>query len=406
MRNKNRLGVAGALVAALVAALAVSASSSGPSATSQIKAASSAATSCRSTTAVSEGSGATDVVWSPQTKAATALGQANMARFETIVNQGINAGHLQVMDQFISPTVVDHEAYGPGYPPSRAGIKALTAALRTAFPDVHSVATTLVASNDGTMTFAVIRTVGTNTGPYLGIKPSGRKVDFNIVEAFRWQNGQVVEHWGVADNIALLTQMGFFPANAFPVFSTADLAPQYQQQLAHPRTLHPFTATTVDQRIAAVCRGINLGVNGGDLWATAEIAAPNYAESESYGSGYPGGIADTRDAIAVNRTALPDLHTSTPYLGVIGDGSQVFGILEAQGTNSGPFLGSKPTGKKVDIDVMEYWHFDSNGQIDAHNGIADLFGLISQLGFVPPSAVPAYTQSKVDPQFWPELNLH
>ena len=53
--------------------------------------------------------------------------------------------------------------------------------------------------------------------------------------------------------------------------------------------------------------------------------------------------------------------------------------------------------------MFEYWHFNSKGQVDVHNGIADLFTLIAQMGFVPPGSVPVYSQSKVDPQFLPEL---
>src|SRR5947199_9951135 len=80
------------------------------------------------------------------------LGKENIARFQRLVDEGLNQGHLAVMDEVLSPTVVDHQFYGPGYPPSRGGVKGLTAALRTAFPDMHAVATNLVASNDGTQT--------------------------------------------------------------------------------------------------------------------------------------------------------------------------------------------------------------------------------------------------------------
>src|SRR5258707_15874321 len=94
------------------------------------------------------------------------LGQENVARFRRLVEEGINQGHLEVMNELLSPTLVDHQLYGPGYPTSRGGVKALTAALRTAFPDdLHAVASTLVATNDGTQTFAIIRTTGTNSGP-------------------------------------------------------------------------------------------------------------------------------------------------------------------------------------------------------------------------------------------------
>ena len=335
------------------------------------------------------------------TAAGTKLGNFNIARFEEIVHQGLNEGDLSVIDTHVSPTVVDHQFYGPGYPRSRGGIKALTAALRTGFPDLHAVPTTLVASNNGTQTFAIIRTTGTNTGRYLGVPPSGRKVIINIEESALWKAGVMVEHWGVVDNIGLLAQMGLFPLDQFPSFSVKLLAKQYQQQLAHPRTLHYRTATTPQAKLAAATRLAN-AVPRGDMFADSEFAAPNYVEYEYYGQGYPSKPVDVHKmAIGVNKTALPNLHTTIHELQVIGP--QVFGIMEARGTNTGSFLGIPATGRKIDIDVFEYWHFNSKGQVDVHNGIADLFGLIAQMGFVPPKSVPRYSPSKVDPQFRAEL---
>src|SRR3954451_8617990 len=188
------------------------------------------------------------------TAAGTKLGQYNIARFKEIVKTGLNEGDLSVIDTHVSPTVVDHQFYGPGYPRKRLGIKALTAALRTGFPDLHAVPTTLVASNDGTQTFAIIRTTGTNTGSYLGVPPSGHKVVINIQESALWKDGVMVEHWGVVDNIGLLAQMGLIPLDKFPSFSVDKLGKQYRDQLAHPPALRHRTATTPQAKLAAARR--------------------------------------------------------------------------------------------------------------------------------------------------------
>src|SRR3954447_2650869 len=206
----------------------------------------------------------------------TKLGKENIARFQRLVDEGVNQGELAVMDELLSPTIVDHQYYGPGYPPSRGGVKGLTAALRTAFPDLHATATTLVATNDGTQTFAIIKTTGTNTGPYLGTPPSGRKINLDIEESARWVDGKMVEHWGVADNIGLLTQMGFFPADGFPALSEKVLAVDYRKQLDSPRPIQNIVAKTVDERVDAVKRAVNLGVNEGDMYADADIVSKDY----------------------------------------------------------------------------------------------------------------------------------
>ena len=328
------------------------------------------------------------------------LGNENIARFQRLVDEGINQGNLEVMDELLAPDILDHQWYGPGYPPSRAGIKGLTAALRTAFPDdLHAVATTLVASNDGRQTFAIIRTTGTNTGPYLGVPPTGRKIALAIEEAARGENGKMVAHWGVADNLGLLSQMGFFPPGSIPDFSQGFLSDEFKQEFADPRPLNPTAALTVHQRQETVRRMIDVAVNTGDIHVAAEIVAQDYVDLEFYGPGFPEGAAKIQSSIAVNRTALPDLRTSILQLEPIGDGEHVFGIMKAAGTNTGPFLGFPPTGNPIEIDVFEYYHFDENGKVNVHNGVADLLGLIDQLGFIPPGSVPAYSPDKVDPQF-------
>jgi len=354
----------------------------------------------------SSSSDGTKVRYSAASQSGTALGQANIARFQRLVDEGLNQGKLAVMDEVLSPTVVDHQFYGPGYPPSRGGVKGLTAALRTAFPDLHAEAPTLVATNDGTQTFAIIKTTGTNTGPYLGQAPTGRKISLDIEESARWENGKMVEHWGVADNIGLLTQMGYFPPDALPSFSPNTLEVKYRQQFDSPRALPPITATTLAEKEAAIRRIVDGGVNKGDLYLDFQYLAPGYVDHEYYGNGYGSGGDALKAAIAVNHTALPDLHTTIHQLAPIGDGSQIFGILEAKGTNTGAYLGIPPTGRPIAIDVFEYWRFDQNGKVVEHNGVADLLGLIGDLGFLPPGAIPVYSKDKVYQQFRAELDLN
>ena len=51
---------------------------------------------------------------------------------------------------------------------------------------------------------------GTNTGgfPWFGAPANGNKIDFEWVSIFRFENGKIVEHWGINDGIALLVQTG------------------------------------------------------------------------------------------------------------------------------------------------------------------------------------------------------
>lgn len=49
---------------------------------------------------------------------------------------------------------------------------------------------------------------GTHQGPFFDIAPTGREIHFETVDAMRVRNGQIVEHWGVANLLSLLQQLG------------------------------------------------------------------------------------------------------------------------------------------------------------------------------------------------------
>jgi predicted ester cyclase len=49
---------------------------------------------------------------------------------------------------------------------------------------------------------------GTNTGPFTGQAPTGKKIEIDVIDIARFEDGMMVEHWGVPDRFALLLQLG------------------------------------------------------------------------------------------------------------------------------------------------------------------------------------------------------
>ena len=45
-------------------------------------------------------------------------------------------------------------------------------------------------------------------GTFLGIPPTGKKIQFETVDAMRVHNGKIKEHWGVANLYLLMQQLG------------------------------------------------------------------------------------------------------------------------------------------------------------------------------------------------------
>jgi predicted ester cyclase len=150
----------------------------------------------------------------------------NLATFRRLVEEGLSKGVVEVVDENLTPDSIDHQYYGPGFPLGRDGVKALVAILHTAMPDFRSEIRDAVAVGD--KTWGRVKSSGTHTGPYLGVPPTGRKVEIDVMDIIRYDpaTGKVVEHWGISANLDLLNDMGLLPAA--PVYSPDHVAAQYK----------------------------------------------------------------------------------------------------------------------------------------------------------------------------------
>jgi predicted ester cyclase len=77
--------------------------------------------------------------------------------------------------------------------------------LRRMFDEGFSTGDDTVESGDTIWVRA--RGRGTATGPFFGA-PSGRPLDFTVIDVARVVDGRIVEHWGVPDRFAVLAQTG------------------------------------------------------------------------------------------------------------------------------------------------------------------------------------------------------
>ncbi len=72
----------------------------------------------------------------------------------------------------------------------------------------------LVVAGDMVWTRNVAR--GVNTGSVMGHPPSGKPVQVDVIDILRFADGQAVEHWGIADQVGLMVQVGALPAPSRP----------------------------------------------------------------------------------------------------------------------------------------------------------------------------------------------
>jgi steroid delta-isomerase-like uncharacterized protein len=117
-------------------------------------------------------------------------------------------GNFDVFEELFASDFLDHTPQ-PGRTPDRDGARELYRVLRTAFPDFRAEIHWQAADGDLVTTYKTY--YGTHEGPFLGVAPTGRKIHFETVDVMRVRNGQIAEHWGVANLFSLMQQLGALP---------------------------------------------------------------------------------------------------------------------------------------------------------------------------------------------------
>jgi steroid delta-isomerase-like uncharacterized protein len=133
--------------------------------------------------------------------------QANHKVVERFVD-AVNAQAYDALDALVHPDYVDHDPI-PGQGPGVAGLKTSYQIFAGTFPDIKFTLEDLVAEDDLVVARGVIE--GTNTGPFMGIPPTGRPMRWSATRMFRVRDGQITEGWLNIDMVGMLVQMGVIP---------------------------------------------------------------------------------------------------------------------------------------------------------------------------------------------------
>lgn len=122
-----------------------------------------------------------------------------------------NEGDMAVADGYYAPDVIMHGAV-PGYPPGIEGVKQGIMMLRAALPDLHMEMEDVLAEGDKVVCRYTLS--GTHKGELFGIPASGKQVAVEGIGIVRFQDGKLVEFWGVSDMLGLMQQVGAIPTPA------------------------------------------------------------------------------------------------------------------------------------------------------------------------------------------------
>ena len=122
----------------------------------------------------------------------------------------VSEHRLDELPSFIHPNYVDHNSDESERGPSV--VRAHLEGLRATFPDFRLRVEQLIAEGDVVATR--VSASGTLTGMWQDIEPTGDSIQLRGINIDRIEAGLIVEHWGEADTIGMLWQMGVDPFGA------------------------------------------------------------------------------------------------------------------------------------------------------------------------------------------------
>ncbi|WP_083423329.1 ester cyclase [Stigmatella aurantiaca] len=114
---------------------------------------------------------------------------------------------LSEFPRFFHESLVVHPPF-PGEL-SFAGVRGATQMLVEGFSDFRVTPGPFLYADN--MIAARLTVTGTHTGPYMGIPPTGKKIQAIAHTHYRLHEGKIAELWDCTDALSLLQQLGVLP---------------------------------------------------------------------------------------------------------------------------------------------------------------------------------------------------
>jgi len=116
-----------------------------------------------------------------------------------------NTGNVDALPEVIAPDYVEvHD--GVRYPMGIEGARSHVLGVRENYGRLRLVIERQIAEGDWVVTQLVAR--GVHRGEWLGIKPTGKPVEFTAVNVDKVVDGRIVEHGGAANMLGPLLGIG------------------------------------------------------------------------------------------------------------------------------------------------------------------------------------------------------
>lgn len=133
---------------------------------------------------------------------------------ERFVEELWNARRLDVADEIFSEDCVTHQLRsGAVAEPVRRGpqeIKEHVSGWLKSFPDLRFDIEQMIAEGDRVVSHLVME--GTHQGAWMGISPSGKRIQIRMITIHRIVNSKIAEDWVLVESLGFFQQLGLLPA--------------------------------------------------------------------------------------------------------------------------------------------------------------------------------------------------
>ncbi|CAN5671357.1 MAG: ester cyclase [Actinomycetota bacterium] len=127
---------------------------------------------------------------------------SNVELFRRVIERGFNEGDLSVADEVCAEKFSEHEYLAPTDIPGPEILKSQIKAARSEVGGLSITIEDIVA--DGDKVWARMVAKGSDVR-------SGTPIEMSVMDVCRFEDGMMVEHWGVPDRFAMLHQIGALP---------------------------------------------------------------------------------------------------------------------------------------------------------------------------------------------------
>lgn len=278
-----------------------------------------------------------------------------------------NQGDEESLAELVLADYILHTPSSPVPIPGLDGVRMVRQGYVTAFPDLKITPEAMIAEGD---TVVVRNTIaGTHTGPLMGISPTGLLVTLTDICFHRLVNGKIAETWQCYDLLGILQQIGVVPPMGRQGYTWGTPSVVIGQP-GDPETNQELIEHLVEQ-----------AWNNGNLGVIDDVVASDYVLHDPTFPMPIHGSEGFKEYIFAMNSPFPNARITVEA--IIAQGDKVAVRWTYTGTQEREMMGIPATGRTVTLNGITI-HRLADGKIVESWFCYDMFGLLQQLGVIPP----------------------